>query len=282
MRDFNTVFPGKIGLGTWKMGDVAAQRQQETDAVLHALQLGYRLVDTAEMYGAGGAERVVGAALKKFGSARRSELCIVSKVLPQNASRHGTVKACEASLSRLGCDYLDVYLLHWRGNHPLEATLEAFLELQQRKLIRSFGVSNFDVDDLQEWQEIERRLQVPQPACTNQVYYCMQARGIEFDLLSWQRQHAIVTMAYSPLGLGELARHPLLAEIAAVRGYSAAQIALAWTVRHPDVVAIPKSVNPARQEQNLRAAEIVLTQAELVRLDQMFPPPKRKTGLEMI
>lgn len=282
MRAVETLFPGKIGLGTWKMGEVAARHKHEVQAVLHALQLGYRLIDTAEMYGGGGAERVVAEALSAFGHARRSELCIVSKVLPQNASRQGTVKACEASLSRLACGYIDVYLLHWRGNHPFEATLEAFLELQQRGLIRRFGVSNFDVEDLEEWREVEHRLQVQQPAHINQVYYCPQARGVEFDLLPWQRRSEMVTMAYSPLGLGELTRHPLLAELGGARGYSAAQVALAWVVRHGDVVAIPKSIHPDRQEENLRAAELVLTDAELARIDAVFPPPRRKHDLEMI
>lgn len=282
MRKVETVFPGKIGLGTWKMGESGSQRKREVDAVLHALRSGYRLIDTAEMYGAGGAERIVGEALRAFGNAHRSELCVVSKVLPQNASRAGTVKACEASLSRLGCDYIDLYLLHWHGNHPLAATLEAFLELQERGLIHRYGLSNFDVDDLRDWQEAERRFQVEQPACINQVYYCLQARGLEFNLLPWQRHQDWVTMAYSPLGLGELARHPLLAEIGAARGYTAAQIALAWAVRHDDVVAIPKSADPDRQEANLRAAEINLTAEELLRLDAAFPPPQRKTSLEMI
>lgn len=277
-----TPFPAKIGLGTWKMGESPSRRQQEADAVLHALALGYRLIDTAEMYGAGGAERVVGEALQRFGVAHRAELFIVSKVLPQNASRKGTLKACEASLKALGCDYLDLYLLHWRGSHSFRDTLQAFIELQQRGLIREFGVSNFDIDDLTEWREAEQALQVSTPARVNQVYYCAQARGIEFDVLPWQHKQGIATIAYSPLGLGDLTRHPTFIEIGTARGCTAAQVALAWVIRHPDVVAIPKSANPQRQEENLRAVDITLSEAELKRIDAAFPPPQRKMSLEMV
>lgn len=276
-----TIFPARIGLGTWKMGESAARSKQETAAVAQALEIGYRLIDTAEMYGSGGAERVIGAALQSYKS-RRQELCIVSKVLPQNASYKGTVKACEASLARLGCDYLDLYLLHWRGSYPFTETLQAFAELQQRGLIRRYGVSNFDIEDWQEWQAAEGELGLANAACVNQVYYCTQARGIEFDLLPWQKQRGIEIMAYSPLGLGDLAHHPVLAEIGAARGATAAQVALAWAVRYPEVAAIPKSANPVRLKENLQAANIRLTAAELARIDRAFPAPRRKQALQMI
>jgi diketogulonate reductase-like aldo/keto reductase len=275
-------FPGRIGLGTWEMGVDAGQRQREIAAVKHALDVGYRLLDTAEMYADGGAERIIGSALQAFGAQRRAELCIVSKVLPGNASRNGTARACEASIERMGCDYLDLYLLHWPGRHPLAETLRGFDDLMQRGLIRHFGVSNFDVDDLQRWLQAQERLALPAAAQCNQLYYCIAARGIEFQLLPWQRAHAISTMAYSPLGRGSLTTHPLLQQLGRERGVSAAQIALAWCLREPEVVAIPKSVDPVRVEDNLRAAELRLTPAELARIDQAFPPPHSKRPLEMV
>ena len=236
-------FPGRIGLGTWEMGADPGQRPQEIAAVKHALDVGYRLLDTAEMYADGGAERIIGSALQWFGAARRTELCIVSKVLPGNASRSGTARACEASIERMGCDYLDLYLLHWPGRHPLAETLRGFHDLVQRGLIRHFGVSNFDVEQLQRWLQAQQRLELAPSAHCNQLYYCIAARGIEFQLLPLQRAHAIATMAYSPLGRGSLTRHPLLVQLGRERGVSAAQIALAWCLREPDVVAIPKSVH---------------------------------------
>jgi diketogulonate reductase-like aldo/keto reductase len=274
-------FPGPIGLGTWKMGESASARAREIAAVAHALRTGYRLVDTAEMYGDGGAERVIGAALGAVGRARRPELFIVSKVLPQNASRAGTVRACEASIERMGCDYLDLYLLHWRGQHPFEDTLEAFAGLTRRGLIRNFGVSNFDIDDLAEWKGAEGAVGLPGATQCNQVYYCLEARAIEFDLLPWQRERGIRTMAYAPLGSGDLARHRELQRIGAERGATAAQVALAWCIRTPDVVAIPKSVEPGRLDENLRAAELRLTEAEIARIDHVFRPPRSKRPLAM-
>ena len=272
-------FPHRIGLGTWKMGAARAERAREIAAVAHALACGYRLLDTAEMYADGGAERVIGSALKDLGAARRQELFVVSKVLPQNASRAGTVSACEASIARMGCEYLDLYLLHWRGSHPFSETLRGFIALRERGLIRHFGVSNLDLDDLAEWLEAEQSLRVAPGVRCNQLYYCLETRGIEFSLLPWQRARGIATMAYSPLGQGALSSHPLLLEIGRERGLSGAQIALAWSIRDSDVVAIPKSVHPHRIDENHAAAQVHLSAAELARLDEVFPPPRSKQPL---
>ena len=272
-------FPGRIGLGTWKMGGSRAAREQEVAAVSHALATGYRLIDTAEMYADGGAERIIGTALQNFGRARRAELFIVSKVLPGNASRRGTVHACEESIARMGCEYLDLYLLHWRGTHPFSATLQAFVDLQQRGLIRHFGVSNLDLGDLEQWAQAEQALGVASGLQCNQLYYCLESRGIEFSLLPWQRARGIATMAYSPLGQGSLTYHPLLLEMGRERGLSAAQIALAWSIRDSDVVAIPKSVHPRRIDENHAAARVRLSAAELARLDQLFTPPRSEQPL---
>jgi diketogulonate reductase-like aldo/keto reductase len=276
-------FPGQIGLGTWRMGSSAATREREIAAVTHALDVGYRLIDTAEMYDEGAAERIIGSALKIFGAARRSELMIVSKVLPTNASQAGTVRACEASIRRMGCDYLDVFLLHWRGSHAFIETLRGFEQLLQRQLIRHFGVSNLDVSDLQRWQQAQESLGLTSATMQcNQVYYSVQQRGIEFSLLPWQRERAIQTMAYSPLGQGALSDDPLLEKLGQQRGVSAAQIALAWCVREPDVVAIPKSIDPKRIEDNLNAAQIRLTAAELEQIDRTYPAPRSKKSLQML
>jgi diketogulonate reductase-like aldo/keto reductase len=277
-RNQSLQFPGRIGLGTWKMGAARAAHTKEVAAVSHALAVGYRLFDTAEMYADGGAERILGSALQSFGRSRRNELFIVSKVLPENASHRGTLRACEASIARMGCEYLDMYLLHWRGAHAFRETLQAFAELRQRGLIRHYGVSNFDVTDLAQWRESEQALGLPAMQC-NQVYYCLESRGIEFALLPWQRERGIQTMAYAPLGLGALARNSALARMGDERGISAAQIALAWAVRQPDVTAIPKSVEPQRIEQNLQAAQLRLSAAEIAQLDQLFAAPRSKHPL---
>lgn len=269
-------FPGRLGLGTWKMGESRSAHAREVVAVTRALEVGYRLFDTAEMYADGAAERILGEALRSFGAAQRSRLCIVSKVLPENASRTGTVRACEASIERIGCDYLDLYLLHWRGSHPFAETLRGFDELLRRGLIRAFGVSNFDVDDLAGWLEDEKRVGVTGSTHCNQLDYSLDTRQIEAQLLAWQRARDIQTMAYSPLGRGALTRHPLLLQLARARGTSAAQIALAWCLREPDVVAIPKSADPKRVEENWQADGLQLSSDELEQLDRAFPPPRSR------
>ncbi len=270
-----------IGLGTWNMGERASAAQAEVTAIRHALERGVRLIDTAEMYADGGAERRVGEALKAFGASRRDEFCIVTKVLPQNASRTGTVAACEASLRRLGLDHVDVYLLHWEGRVPYEQTLEAFAELRERGLIRHWGVSNFDLPQLEQWRATEQRLGLAGCA-TNQVYYSLLARGPEFDLLPAMTAAGMPLMAYTPLGSGELAEDEQLAAIGRPLGLSAAQLALAWAVRSGAVVAIPKSSTPARIDENFAAAQATLPPEVLKQIDVLYPPPKRKQPLQMV
>jgi len=265
-----------LGLGTWRMGESARDRRSEVDAVRFALEIGYRLIDTAEMYGDGGAEEVVGEALAA-GPVRRDEVFVVSKVYPHNASHKGTISACERSLKRLRTDHIDLYLLHWRGSVPLAETVAAFEDLRLAGKIRQWGVSNFDVDDLRELWDVDDGAR----CAANQVYYSAGQRGIEFDLLPWQRQHAVPVMAYCPIDQGSLARSARLQAVAGARGISAAQLALAWTLRQPDVIAIPKAVQPAHLLDNLAAASIELSAAELSQVDAAFPPPTRKRRLAM-
>jgi len=265
-----------LGLGTWRMGESARDRRAEIDAVRFALEIGYRLIDTAEMYGEGGAEEVVGEALAA-GPVRRDEAFIVSKVYPHNANHKGTISACERSLKRLRTDHIDLYLLHWRGSVPLAETVAAFEDLRLAGKIRHWGVSNFDVDDMRELWDVDDGTR----CAANQVYYSAGQRGVEFDLLPWQRQHAVPLMAYCPIEQGSLARSARLQAVASKRGISAAQLALAWALRQPDVIAIPKAVQQAHLLDNLAAASIELSAAELSQVDAAFPPPTRKRRLAM-
>lgn len=271
-----------IGLGTWQMGEHARHADAEVRAIVYALEQGVRLIDTAEMYADGRAETLVGRALKQFGHAQRDALTLVTKVLPANASRTGTIAACEASLRRLGVDHVDVYLLHWQGRFRLEETLEAFARLRERGLIRHWGVSNFDHDSLQQWLATETSMGLTPGCATNQVYYSLLARGPEFDLLPAMDRASMPLMAYTPLGSGTLARDARLAALATPLGLSAAQLALAWTVRDGSSVAIPKSSTPARIAENLKAASVTLDAATVRAIDQLFPPPTRKTPLAVI
>ena len=269
-----------LGLGTWRLGESAARRQAEVAALRQAIALGYRLFDTAEMYGEGGAETVLGEALRGAigaGEVTRDDLFIVSKVYPHNASRRGAVAACERSLARLGLDHLDLYLLHWRGTHPLAETLQAFGELQAAGRIRRWGVSNFDRADLRELVALGGGAD----CAANQVWYSATQRGVEFDLLPWQREHAMPLMAYSPIDQAALARHGALEAIGRRLDASAAQVALAWLLRGDGVVAIPKAVTPAHLRENLAAAELTLDPAALGEIDRAFAPPRRKTALAM-
>lgn len=269
-----------LGLGTWRMGESARARAAEVDAVRLALALGYRLIDTAEMYGEGGAEEVVGAALRAWTAqpgCRRDEVFVVSKVYPHNASRNGAITACERSLKRLGLDRIDLFLLHWRGQHPLRDTVAAFEELQAAGRIGAWGVSNFDTDDMAElW-----RLSQGARCAANQVYYSASERGIEFDLLPALRERGVPAMAYCPIDQGRLAKDSTFAHIGERHGVSAAQAALAWVLHQPGVIAIPKAVRESHLRDNLAAAELGLDAEDLAQIDRAFPPPTRKTPLAM-
>ncbi len=273
-------FPA-LGLGTWHMGERARTRADEVAAVRLALELGYRLIDTAEMYGEGGAEQVVGAALTSAcadGIVRREDVTIVTKVYPHNASRSGVVAACDRSLARLGLDHVELYLLHWQGQHPLAETVAGFERLVDAGKIRRWGVSNFDRDAMRAL----RRVRGGDACAANQVYYSASERGIEFDLLPWQREHGIPTMAYCPIDQGALAQSPVFATIGARHGATAAQVALAWLLRQPDVIAIPKAVREAHLRENLDATRVRLDSQDFAEIDAAFPPPVEGSPLAML
>lgn len=263
-----------LGLGTWNMGERADRRSAEADALRLGIDLGMTLIDTAEMYASGGAEEVVGDAI----AGRRDQVFLVSKVLPSNATRAGVPAACERSLKRLRVEVIDLYLYHWRGGTPLAETVEALEALRKAGKVRHWGVSNFDTDDMQELTALAGggNCQV------NQILYNLSRRGPEFDLLPWQRERGIAAMAYSPVEQGALAGDGRLAAIARRREATPAQVALAWTLRAPGVIAIPKAVNPDHVRQNRAAADLELTAEDLAELDRLFPPPDRKRALEMI
>ena len=262
-----------LGQGTWYFGEQSAQRAGEIAALRLGLDLGLTLIDTAEMYADGGAEEVVGEAIR----GRREEVFLVSKVLPHNASLRGTVAACEHSLKRMGTDHIDLYLLHWPGSHPLEDTLTAFAKLVEQGKIRYWGVSNFDVGELDEL------LALPggDRCATNQILYNLTRRGIEWDLLPWSRQRRMPPMAYSPVEQGRLLSNSTLRRVAARHGATAAQLALAWVLKS-GAIAIPRSRSPEHVRENRASLDIVLTDADLGDLDRAFPPPKRKHPLEML
>lgn len=263
-----------LGQGTWKMGERADRFAQEVAALRLGIDLGMTLIDTAEMYASGGAEEVVRAAI----AGRRDEVFVVSKVLPSNASRAATVRACEASLRRLGTDRIDLYLLHWRGGVPLGETVDAFETLKAERKIGSWGVSNFDVADMQELMALPGGGAV----AANQVLYHLGQRGIEFDLLPWQRQRNIPLMAYCPIGEGDLATDSRLRPVAERHNATPAQIALAWTMRGDGVIAIPKASQEKHVRDNRAAADIRLTAQDIAELDAAFPPPRRKQPLAMV
>ena len=265
-----------LGLGTWRVGESPRSRRSEVDAVQLALEIGYRLIDTAEMYGEGGAEEVIGEALARS-PVRREEVFLVSKVYPHNAGRKAALAACERSLKRLRTDRIDLYLLHWRGSVPLAETVAAFEQLRAAGKIRHWGVSNFDVDDLAELWQVDDG----ERCAANQVYYSAGQRGVEFDLLPWQRQRRLPLMAYCPIDQGALATNRALHTVAQARRVTAAQVALAWVLRQPDAIAIPKAVQAAHLSDNLTAASIELSAAELAQIDAAFPPPMRKRRLAM-
>lgn len=265
-----------LGQGTWEMAERRPYRADEIAALQMGLDLGMTLIDTAEMYGNGAAEELVAEAL----DGHRGEVFLVSKVLPQNSTRRGTIKACEASLRRLNTDRIDLYLLHWRGSVALDETLEAFNTLVRHGKIRYWGVSNFDVSDMDELVGFTRD-GGPRMA-TNQVLYNLSRRGIEYDLLPWCRARGIPVMAYSPLEQGRLDKNKSLHRVAARLNATPAQVALAWVLRQEGVVAIPKTGRLEHVRENRGALDLQLTPADLAELDEAFPPPTRKKPLEII
>jgi diketogulonate reductase-like aldo/keto reductase len=264
-----------LGQGTWHMGERRAAAREEAGALRLGLDLGMTLIDTAEMYGEGGAEEVVGAAI----AGRREQVFLVSKVYPHNASAQGLPAACARSLKRLRTDRIDLYLLHWRGGVPLAETVAAFEGLREKGHIRYWGVSNLDVADMQELASVPHGT-----ACAaNQVLYNPEVRGIEFDLLPWCRKAGIPIMAYSPVGQGgRLLRHATLEAIARRHNASPAQVAIAWGLRHPDVISIPKAVRPEHVRENAAAPDLRLTEDDFAEIDAAFPPPKRKQSLGIL
>lgn len=262
-----------LGQGTWQMGETAQQRSVETDALRLGIDLGMTLIDTAEIYGEGGAEEVVADAI----AGQRNRVFLVSKVYPHNATRRGTIQACERSLGCLKTDYLDLYLLHWRGSVPLAETCEAFLELRQAGKIRDFGVSNFDQDNLEEVHQFDQGL-----TATNQVLYNLSRRGIEWDVLPWCRRHGIPIMAYSPIEQGRLLKNRALSRIAERLNVTPAQVAIAWLLHQEDVVVIPKSSRRDRVRENRAALDVTLTGADLDALNEAFPPPRQPQPLQML
>lgn len=263
-----------LGMGTWCMGETPGLRAQELATLRRGLDLGCTLIDTAEMYGEGQAEELVGEAVQ----GRRDEAFLVSKVYPHNATRAGAVAACERSLRRMKTDRIDLYLLHWRGAVPLAETLEAFVGLQKAGKIRHHGVSNLDIAGMKAlWP-----LPGGQGVQVNQLLYNLTRRGIEWDLLPWMRQRRMPVMAYSPIEQARLLREPRLVNFANANNMSLAQAALAWLLARDDVIAIPKASHPGRLEENIAAAGIELSPAQLVELDALFRPPTGATPLEMI
>ena len=262
-----------LGQGTWMMGQGRHTRAEEVRALQLGIDLGMTLVDTAEMYAEGLAEEITGDAI----AGRRDEIYLVTKVLPNHASRSATIAACERSLKRLKVETIDLYLLHWRGGYALEDTITGFDALLKAGKIRSWGVSNFDVEDM------EDLLKAGGNACaSNQVLYNLTRRGIEYDLIDWSAERNIPLMAYSPIEQGRLTRNRELQRIADRHRASAAQIALAFVLRQPGLIAIPKAGNEDHVRDNAAAADIMLTAEDLRDLDLAFPPPRRRQPLEMI
>ncbi|UWM79812.1 aldo/keto reductase [Rhizobium sp. SRDI969] len=263
-----------LGQGTWAMGEDAGHAKAEIESLKAGIDLGMTLIDTAEMYGDGGAEEIVGQAIR----GRRDEVFIVSKVYPWNASLHGTIEACERSLERLGTDRIDLYLLHWRGNYPLTETVAAFETLKASGKIGAWGVSNFDTDDMEELLGVPNGANV----AANQVLYNLSRRGIEFDLLPWCQSRGIPIMAYSPIDQGSILHHPKLIHIAKAYQATPAQLALAFLLERDGVIVIPKTANAERAAENRDCVSLDITDDDWDALDAAFPPPARKKPLEML
>ncbi|RAW13913.1 aldo/keto reductase [Paenibacillus taichungensis] len=268
-----------IGQGTWYMGEKQSSRREEVQALRYGIERGMTVIDTAEMYAEGGAEEVTGEAIKGC----RDDVFLVSKVYPHHADRKQMITACERSLSRLGTDRLDLYLLHWRGDVPLEETVEALEQLKQSGKILRWGVSNLDTEDMQELWNIPSA----QHCAVNQVLYHAASRGIEYELLPWLRERRIPVMAYCPLAQGgrlrkELLEHSVIREIAKDHGVSPSQIALSWVIRDGDILAIPKAVQLNHVAENAAAMDVILTEDEIVRINEAFPAPKGKVPLDIV
>ena len=263
-----------LGMGTWNMGDDRATRAEEIATLRLGLDLGLRLIDTAEMYGEGLSESLIGEAI----AGRRDEVFLVSKVYPHNASRRGIAAACERSLQRLGTDRIDLYLLHWRGSIPLEETLQGLQALQRAGKIRHYGVSNLDLSDMEELWGAPGGDQV----AVNQLLYNLGRRGIEWDLLPWLRERRVPVMAYSPIEQARLTRHPKLVRFAQESGMTPAQVALAWLLARDDIIAIPKTSHRDRLRENFGALAHSLTPEQLAALDRIFPPPSGPRSLEVL
>lgn len=271
------IFPDKtevcsLGLGTWYMGDDPDKKEEEIRTLQEGIDLGMTVIDTAEMYGDGRSERLVGEAIK----GRRDKVFLISKVLPSNADYEGTIAACERSLKRLHTDYLDLYLLHWRGRYPLQRTVEAMEELQQAGKIHQWGVSNFDMDDMSELEEISN-------ACaTDEILYNLCRRGTEYDLQPWCRKRNIPLIAYSPIEQGRLLDDATLKQIAQKHECTPVQIALSWVLSHPNVLAIPKAGSLKHVKENHGSLDISLDTEDFRLLDKAYPAPEEKTPLEML
>ena len=263
-----------LGQGTWEIGDDAARRDAEQAALARGIDLGMTLIDTAELYGDGRAERLVGEVI----AGRRDEVFLVSKVKPENASEMKMMLACEKSLERLGVDRIDLYLLHWEGRIPLEETVDAFQELVDEGMIARWGVSNLDLRTMERLVDIDGG----NDCAANQLLYNLGSRGVEFDLLPWMQARDMPMMAYSPLGRGGLLEHPLIVDIADRHNAFPAQVALAAVLRHDGVIAIPKASSVEHVEANADALDIQFDAEDLERLDQAFPPPTRETPLDII
>jgi len=263
-----------FGLGTWHMGDDAAAHREEVATLRLGIELGATLIDTAEMYGSGRAEQLVGEAI----AGQREKVFLADKVLPSNASRRGTVTACERSLRRLKTDHIDLYLLHWRGEAPFSETIAAFLELQQAGKIRRFGVSNLDLAEMKEWWSVPGGNAVQ----TDQLLYNLARRNIEWDLLPWLRKHRIPIMAYSPIEQARLLQDSRLIGFARDHEMTPAQAALSWLLSKEDVIVIPKTGRRERLRENLGALQHPLTQSQVAELERLFPPPSSSRSLEML
>ena len=263
-----------LGMGTWMIGEDAATRAEEIASLQHGIDLGMALIDTAEMYGEGASEKLVGEAIR----GRRERVFLVSKVYPHNAGRKAAQAACERSLRRLGIECLDLYLLHWRGSEPFAETIEAFETLKAQGKIRHWGVSNLDTEDLQEWVDTPGGAAV----AVDQVLYNLTRRGIEWDLLPWCQTRRIPVMAYSPIEQARLLRHSGLCELAGRLGMTPAQVALAWLLQRDAVVAIPKTSTRQHLEENFATLRFSLEADAVAELDRLFPPPRRATPLAML